>query len=108
MLSDNEMVLMLRPAESAHVATPLTVTCGKIQIQTNPEPTTFDPSGRTIMSIRLLLAIEREARPELTFDGLIDEITANENYPTIDSPSTRRMASERSYLHIPCLFSYPT
>ena len=39
-MSDSEMVLMLRPAEAAHVTTPLTVTCGKIQIQTNPEPTT--------------------------------------------------------------------
>ena len=61
-MSDSEKVLMLRPAEPAHVVTPLTVTCGKIQIQTNPEPTTFDPSGRTIMSARLLLAIERERR----------------------------------------------
>ena len=85
-LSDNEMVLMLRPAEAAHVATPLPVTCGKIQIQTNPEPTTFDPSGRPIMSIRLLLAIERETRPELTIDGLIDEITANENYQQLTLP----------------------
>ena len=85
-LSDNEMVLMLRPAESAHVATSLTVKCGKIQIQTNPEPTTSDLSGRTIMSIRLLLAIEREARPELTIDGLIDEITANENYQQLTLP----------------------
>ena len=79
-LSDSEMVLMLGPTEAAHVATPLTVTCGKIQIQTNPESTTFDPSRRTIMSVRLLLAIERETRPELTIDALIDEITANENY----------------------------
>ena len=47
-MSDSEMVLMLRPAEAAHVVTPLTVTCGKIQIQTNPEPTTFDPSGRLL------------------------------------------------------------
>ena len=54
------MVFMLRPAEAAHVATPLTVTCGKVQIQTNPEPTIFDPSGRTIMCARLLLANERE------------------------------------------------
>ena len=68
--SDNEMVLMLRPAEAAHVATPLIITCGKIQMQTNPEPTTFDPSGRTIMSILLLLAIEREQRPDLTIDAL--------------------------------------
>ena len=78
-LSDNEMVLMLRPAEETHVATPLNVTCGTIQIQTSPESTTFDPSGRRIMSVRLLLAIERKTRPELTIDALIEEITANEN-----------------------------
>ena len=29
-MNDSEMVLMLRPAEAAHVTTPLTVTCGKI------------------------------------------------------------------------------
>ena len=85
-LSDNKMVLMLRPAEAAHVATPLIVACGKIQIQTNPEPITFDPSGRTIMSVRLLLAIERETRPELTIDALIDEIIANENYQQMTLP----------------------
>ena len=78
-LSDSGMVLMLRPAEVAHLTTPLTITCGKIHIQTNPEPTTFDPNGRTIMSIRLLLANERETRPKLTIDELIDEIIANEN-----------------------------
>ena len=36
--SDQGMVMMLRPAETAHIATPLTVTCGKIQIQAKPEP----------------------------------------------------------------------
>ena len=80
------MVLTLRPAEAVHVATSLTVTCGKIQIQTSPEPTTFDPSGRTIMSARLLLAIERETRPELTIDALIEEMTTNENYQQLTLP----------------------
>ena len=103
-LSDSEMVLMLRPAEPAHMATPLTITCDKIQIQTNAEPTTFDPSGRTIMSVRLLLAIERETRPELTIDALIDEMI--DELPTADSAPTRRMASERSHLYIPCLFCH--
>ena len=78
--------MKLRPAEAAHVATPLTVTCGKIQIQTNPEPTTFDPSGRTIMSARLLLAVERETHSELTIDALIEEITANENCRQLTLP----------------------
>ena len=84
--SDNEMVLMLRPAEAAHMATPLTTTCGTIQMQTNPEPTTFDSSGRTIMSIRFLLAIEREQRPDLTIDALIDEIAANPEYRQLTLP----------------------
>ena len=53
--SDNELVFWLRPAEAAHIATPLTITCGEIQMQSNPEPTTFDPSGRTIISSCLLL-----------------------------------------------------
>ena len=78
-LSDSEMVFMLRPAEVAHVTTPLTITCGKIQVQTSPEPTTFNLSGRTMMSVRLLLAIERKTRPEHTIDTLIDKIIANEN-----------------------------
>ena len=73
--SDNEMVLTLPPAEAAHIdiATPLTITCGKVQLQTNPEPFT---SGRTIMSNRLLLAIESKQRPDLTLDALSHEIVA--------------------------------
>ena len=50
----------------------------KNSLQTNPEPTTFDPSGRTILSIRLLLAIEREPRPDITIDALIYEIAENQ------------------------------
>ena len=69
---DNEMVLMLRPAEAAHVATPLTITCETIQMQTSLEPTSFDPSGRTIMSICLLLAIEHQQRHDLTIDALMN------------------------------------
>ena len=34
--SDNEMVLMFRPAEATHIATPLTITCGKIQMCQQP------------------------------------------------------------------------
>ena len=60
MQQDNEM---LRAAEAAHIATPLTITCGMVQMQTSPELTTFDPSGRTIMSLRLLLAIEPRRAP---------------------------------------------
>ena len=41
---------LLRIAEQTHVTTPLVVICGKNQMQTNPKPTTFDPTGRTVMS----------------------------------------------------------
>ena len=84
--SDSEMVLMLRPAENTHVAIPLNITCRKIQLQVNAEPTTFDPSGRTIISIRLLLAIEREQRPEMTIDDLIEEISVNPQYHQFTLP----------------------
>ena len=84
--SDNEMFLMLRLAEAAHIATPLTITCGKIQIPASPEPTTIHPLGRTIMSIRLLLAIEREQRPDLTIEAMIDEIAQNQSYQQLALP----------------------
>ena len=80
------MVLMLRPGETAHITTPLTVTSGKIQKQTSPDSTTFDPSGRTTMSIRLQLAIEREQRPNLTIEELIEEIAQNRDYRQLTLP----------------------
>ena len=106
--SDNEMVLMLRPAEDAHIAMPLTITCGKIQIQTSSEPTIFDPSGQTIMLIRLLLAIEREQRPDLTIDALIDEIAENQEYRQLTLRQSRGMASEVYDTDIPCMFPNPS
>ena len=42
---------MLRPADQATVNTPLTVTCGTKQVQTGLESTTFDPSGRALLSV---------------------------------------------------------
>ena len=87
--SDNKMVLMLRPAEAAHIATSSTLTCGKVQMQPRAEPTTFDPSGRTIMSLRLVLAIEREQRPDLTIDALIDAIAENPQYRQLTPPNLR-------------------
>ena len=67
---------MLRPAEAANIATFLSVTCGNVQVQANPEPTTFNTSGRKIM-IRWLLAMERQQRRGLTIDALLDEIAEN-------------------------------
>ena len=63
--SDDEMVLTLRPAELENIVTHLVVTCGKIQIQTSPEPTTFDLTGKTIVSVKLGLAASRAKCPEL-------------------------------------------
>ena len=39
--SDNDMILILRPTEAAHIAIPSTITCGKFQLQASPEPTNF-------------------------------------------------------------------
>ena len=80
------MVLTLRPAEAAYTTPSLTITFEKIQIRTSSEPTTFDPSGRTIISIRLLLAIERETRPELTIEALMNELAVNENWQQLTLP----------------------
>ena len=84
--SDNEMVRTLRPAEVAYTAPSLTITCGKIQFQTSLETTTFNPSGRTIMSIRLLLAIARETRPKRTIEALMNELAANDNCRQLTLP----------------------
>ena len=66
--TEDELAVTSRPDEAIHVAIPLTVTCGNIQVQNNPEPTSFDPVGRTIMLMKLLLAAEKTCRPELTQD----------------------------------------
>ena len=89
------------PAEIAHTATPLTITCGEIQIQTSPEPTTFDPSGRAIRSIRICLATERETRPEITIETLINEIATNENYrqSTLPQPEEWQVKGVTSTYH---------
>ena len=61
---EDDRVLMLHPAE------PLTITCGAKQVQTCLEPTTFDPQGRTLISIHLMLAAEQVRRPTLTLAKL--------------------------------------
>ena len=53
---EDDRVLMLHPAQPPAFHTPLTFTCGAKQVQTCLEPTTFDPQGRTLISIHLLLA----------------------------------------------------
>ena len=63
-------VLMLRPADQATVNAPLTVTCCTKQVQTGLGSTTFDPSGRTLMSVHLVLASEQQIRPDLNLEKL--------------------------------------
>ena len=77
---EDDRVLVLHPAEQPAMCTPLTVTCGDKQVQTVMEPTTFDPMGRTMISVHLLLASERQQRPELTFPELWVELAANPAY----------------------------
>ena len=63
---EDDRVLMLHPAQPPAFHTPLTFTCGAKQVQTCLQPTTFDPQGRTLISIHLLLAAEQVRRPTLT------------------------------------------
>ena len=47
-ISDDEIVLILRPSKTVLLATTLVVTCENIQMQTSPKPTTLDPSGKLL------------------------------------------------------------
>ena len=71
------MVLTLRPAELENLVTPLVVTCGNIQVQTSPEPTTFDITGKTIVSVKLTLAAARANCPELTLESFMRQLLNN-------------------------------
>ena len=66
---------MLHPEEPPAFYTPLTITCGAKQVQTCLEPTTFDPQGRTLISIHLMLAAEQLRRPTLTLAKLWVELS---------------------------------
>ena len=72
---EDDRVLMLHPAEPPAFHPPLIVTCGTKQIQTCLEPTTFDPQGRTLISIHLMLAAEQVRRPTLTLAKLWVELS---------------------------------
>ena len=72
---EDDRVLMLHPAQPPAFHTPLTFTCGAKQVQTCLEPTTFDPQGRTLKSIHLLLAAEQVRRPTLTLAKLWVELS---------------------------------
>ena len=72
---EDDRVLMLHPTEPPAFHTPLTITCGAKLVQTCLEPTTFDPQGRTLISIHLLLAAEQVRRPTLTLAKLWVELS---------------------------------
>ena len=65
-----DRVLMLGPADQHTVNAPFTVTRGTKQVQTSLESTTFDPSGRTLLSVHLMLVSEQQIRPDLTLEKL--------------------------------------
>ena len=65
---------------------PLTVTCGTKQVQTSLESTTIDPSGRTILSVHLMLASEQQIRPNLTLEKLKLELASNPAVKKISLP----------------------
>ena len=75
--AEGDRVLVQHPAVLPATSPPLTVTCGDKQVQTRLEPTTFDPLGRTLISVHLVLAVEREQRPNLTLRELWLELAAN-------------------------------
>ena len=53
-------------------------------MQTCLEPTKFDPLGRTLKSAHLVLACERQQRPNLTLRELWLDLAANAAYKQIE------------------------
>ena len=72
---EDDRVLMLDPAEPPAFYTPLTITCGAKQVPTCLETTMFDPQGRSLISIHLMLAAEQLRRPTLTLAKLWVELS---------------------------------
>ena len=83
---EDDRVLMLHPAEPPAFHPSLIVTCGTKQIQTCLEPTTFDPQGRTLISIHLMLAAEQVRRPTLTLAKLWVELSVLYNRMELPRP----------------------
>ena len=74
-LEDDRVLMLNLAAEPPAFHTPLTISCGAKQVQTCLEPTTFDPQGRTMISIHLMLAAEQVRRPTLTLAKLWVELS---------------------------------
>ena len=84
---EDDRVLMLHPVDPPAFHTPLTNSCGAKQVQTCLEPTTFDPQGRTLISIHLMLAAEQVRRPTLTLAKLWVELSIL--YKRVELPRPR-------------------
>ena len=87
-------VLLLRPADQPTVNAPLTVTCGTKQVHTSLESTTFHPSGRTILSVHLMLASEQQIRPDLTLEKMKLELASNPTVKRISLPLPKEWYTE--------------
>ena len=89
---------MLHPVEPPAFHPPLIVTCGTKQIQTCLEPTTFDPQGRTLISIHLMLAAEQVRRPTLTLAKLWVELSVLYNRMELPRPKQWHVPGESETL----------
>ena len=87
-------MLLLRPADQPIVNAPLTVTNGTKQVQKCLESTTFDHSGRNILSVHLMLASEQQIHPDLTLEKLKLELASNPAVKRIFSPLTKEWYTE--------------
>ena len=72
------------------VGAPLTVACGTKQVQRSLVYTVFDPSGRTLLSIHLMLASEQQIRHDLTLEKLKLELASNRAVKTISLPLPKK------------------
>ena len=90
---------MLRPADQATVNAPLTVTCCTKQGQTCLESTTFDPSGRTFLSVHLMLASEHQKRSDLTLEKMKLELASNPTVKRISLPLSKAVALKAKLAH---------
>ena len=95
---EDDRVLMLHPAEPPAFHPPLIVTCGTKQIQTCLKPTTFNPQGRTLISIHLMLAAEQVRRPTLTLAKLWVELSVLYNRMELPRPKQWHVPGESETL----------
>ena len=78
---------MQRPADQTTVNALLTVTCCTKQVQTSLESKTFDPNGRTLLSVHLMVqASEQQICPDLTLIKLKLELAINPAVKRISLP----------------------